>query len=125
LASTWGKIQIACEKAYVLYSETIHIWRLKNWHLKLTIVYKKIETKILWLLYIIFSYFMGSCVPLSTFRCLLFVFVVVLVSVYWFCCMSLLVLGPVSGNNRGIGRFRRLFPVVSCILTVVSSDPLP
>ena len=42
-----------------------------------------------------------------------------------FCFVSLLVLGPVSGNNRGIGRFRRLFPVVSCILTLVSSDPLP
>ncbi|MBA7693904.1 hypothetical protein ES703_102500 [subsurface metagenome] len=35
------------------------------------------------------------------------------------------VLGPEPLNNRGVGRFRHPFPVVSGILTEVTSDKLP
>jgi len=35
------------------------------------------------------------------------------------------VLGPEPLNNRGIGRFRHSFPVLSSISTVVTSDKLP
>jgi len=46
-----------------------------------------------------------------------------------FVCFSFFVfafvLGPEPLNNRGIGRFRHSFPVVSCILTEVTFDKLP
>lgn len=64
---------------------------------------------------------------MSTLFVLLFVFVVLFV-LFVLCSFSFFVasvLGPEPLNNRGIGRFRHLFPVLSGILTEVTSDKLP
>jgi hypothetical protein len=93
LASTWGKIQIACEKACVFG---------KRYTLEIEIIYWDENIK--------YFHTYGEYVPLST----------ILFCNYCDFTRVLRVLGPEPSNNRGIGRLRHSFPVVSGILTFLT-----